>query len=131
MPLQAQESAQVEEVVAQVVTHHPALIFAEVGAVILFSLTICAYVLRICFDSTIPSVVKNRVFFGLLAFGLFVFLVREFANSLSVDSKGMLIVAVSSLIAAIIYFLFDKDKEGKDNKQSEDNETTEDNDEEA
>ena len=115
MPLQVE----VGKVVAQIVSHHPALIFAEVGAVILFSLTICAYVLKVCFNPAVPSVVKNRVFFGLLAFGLFVFLVREFANSLSVDSKGMLIVAVSSLIAAIIYFLFDKDKENKDDGDDE------------
>ena len=98
---------------------HIVLVWTEAFAIGIFALAFCGILLKVYFDRTIPSVVKNRVLFGMLAFAMLVFLVDRFGDDLSDDSKGMLIVSIVGAIVTIIYFLFDKDKEIDDHDDSD------------
>ena len=94
---------------AQVV--HVLFVWVEAISLLAFVLTLCYIVLRVYRDPTVPSVVRNRVLFGLLGFGLAVFAIREFAPTLSTDTKGVLLGVMFTAVVGIITFLFDKDKE--------------------
>ena len=102
---------------AQVVVEtlpHIVLVWTKAFAIAIFALTFCGILLKVYFDKTIQSIVKNRVLFGMLVFAMLVFLVDRFGDDLSDDSKGMLIIGIMGAIATIIYFLYDKDKETDD-----------------
>lgn len=95
------------------------LIYAEIIALLAFTFTLCLVVYMTFKNPTIPSVVQNRVLFGLLTFGLLVFLIRQFGDKLSNDTKAVVIGIIATAISAIIMFLYDKDKENKDNTEEE------------
>ena len=101
---------------------HIVLVWTKAFAIGIFALTFCGILLKVYFDRTIPSIVKNRVLFGMLIFAMLVFLVDRFGDDLSDDSKGMLIIGIMGAIATIIYFLYDKDKEVDDHDGSDDTE---------
>lgn len=94
---------------------HIILIWAEAFAIGVFALAIVFILYSVYSNPTIPTTVKNRVLFGLLTFALLVFLVKEFGAGLSKDSQALLIGGIGGSITTIVMFLFDKDKENKDN----------------
>lgn len=94
---------------------NPILHWVEVLGLFALIIIMCYILFYVYTNASIKSVVKNRVLFGMLVFGVLVFLVHEFGDSLSNDTKALLIGNISGSIVTIILFLFDKDKETKDN----------------
>ena len=66
-----QENGAVAEAV--VVTKDPLMMWAEFGVVLLIGIVLATILWKAYSDRNIPSVVRNRVLFGLLTFGLVVF----------------------------------------------------------
>ena len=116
MALKADETEQVTQAIEQ--TTHIVFIYVEAFAMTAFILTLCFVVWRVYTNPEVPTTVKNRILFGLLTFGVLIFLVREFGDSLSDDTKALLLGTIGGSILTIVMFLFDKDKETKDNEQS-------------
>ena len=64
--------------VAEAVTKDPLMMWAEFGVVLLIGIVLAFILWKAYSDRNIPSVVRNRVLFGLLTFGLVVFLIQMF-----------------------------------------------------
>ena len=104
----------VMQAVVEPVIPIPIFAWVEGFVLLMFAVTICWIVVRVYRDASIPSVVKNRVLFGLLTFGLVVFLMKEFGQKLSQDVHAFTIGIVVGAIGTIIGFLYDTDKEHQD-----------------
>ena len=114
MGLQDGEAAQAVDT-----AKHILFIYVEAFAMFAGVITICLILYRVYNNPKIPSVVANRVLFGLLTFGLVVYLFREFGDKLSSDVFSFAIGGVVGAILTIITFLYDKDKEHVDDDDTE------------
>ena len=97
------------------VTTHIAFIYVEAFAMVAGIITVCLIVYRAYTNPEIPSVVANRVLFGLLTFGLVVYLFKAFGDKLSADVFSFAIGSMVGAIITIVSFLYDTDKEHTDN----------------
>ena len=112
MALQVDESLQTAETIEK--TTHIAFIYVEAFALTLFILTLCFVIWKVYTDRTVPTVVKNRVLFGMLTFGLVVFMMREFGDKMDNQVMAFAMGHIFGAITTIVMFLYDKDK-AKDN----------------
>ena len=108
MALKSDETEQSLEAVDQV-TH---IIFIYVEAFTMFlGVVILAFVLwKVYTDSRFPTVVKNRVLFGMLTFGVVIFIMREFGDKMDQQLIAFALGHVFGAMMTIVMFLYDKDK---------------------
>ena len=99
---------------------HIVLVWTEAIAIGLFTLTFCGILLKVYFDKTDPKYCEESgVVWNAHIRDACVPCRSVWYDSLSNDSKGMLIVGIMGAIATIIYFLYDQDKEVDDHDESE------------
>ena len=106
-------------------TQHMLFVWIEAFGFVIVLVTICLIVFRAYTNPEIPSVVANRILFGLLTFGLVVYLFKSFGDKLSADVFSFAIGSMVGAIITIITFLYDTDKEHKDHNNQGNTDITE------
>ena len=100
------------EKVAEAVDQTTHIMFIYMEAFAMFIGVIAgAFVLwKVYTDRTFPTVVKNRVLFGMLTFGVVVFMMREFGDKMDQQLIAFALGQVFGSTTTIVMFLYDKDK---------------------
>ena len=116
MGLQEGEAEQVAEVVEQ--TTHIMFLYVTAFAMVVGVLALAFVLWKVYTDDTFPTVVKNRVLFGMLTFGLVIFMMREFGEKMDKQLIAFALGHVFGAVLTIVMFLYDKDK-AQDNTHEE------------
>ena len=108
MALKADETEQVAQAIEQ--TTHIMFIYVEAFAMFVGVVVLAFILWKVYTDPTVPTVVKNRVLFGMLTFGLVVFMMREFGAKMDNQLIAFALGHVFGSVTSIVMFLYDKDK---------------------
>ena len=105
-----------EKVLAEVEKQvHIVFIYVEAIAVLLLIGTVCYYIISTVRDSTVPTSTKNRLLFGVLVFGLVVFVLNKFGYKLSNDTMIFVLGVVVGSVGTIMSFYFKENAETNGN----------------
>ena len=90
---------------------HLVFIYVEAIAVLMLAGTLCYYIVQTVRDPTVPTSTKNRLMFGVLAFGLVVFVLNKFGGKLSNDTMIFVLGISVGSVGTIMAFYFKENAE--------------------
>ena len=90
---------------------HIVFVYVEAIALLLLVGTVCYYIIRTVRDPTVPTSTKNRLLFGVLVFGLVVFVLNKFGDKLSNDTMIFVLGIVVGSVGTIMAFYFKENAE--------------------
>ena len=101
-----------EQVLAEVEKQvHIVFIYVEAIAVLALIGAVCYYIISTVRDPTVPTSTKNRLLFGILVFGLVVFVLNKFEDKLSNDTMIFVLGIVVGSVGTIMSFYFKENAE--------------------